>query len=395
METKIIKSALEYLDKRFDRVVKAIGQIKLEKSEVTVEKTEVDMGPVVAGLKEVGQKVADIKIPEAKEVRVDVPDHGEVLGAILSAVRENKPEELAVELDAFGKAMLKMKPKDQVSLDPKQIQGLIAAITHSGGAKDVNLNDGNGKPLFSAQGALNVHVADIHENAVNDYLHRHDGVTTTLTTAIAAGDTSLAVTSVTGFVVGNHIHVLNGDNEYVFPKITDITSLVITVDSPFSNAYPTAGTSIEHIIVDLSNTAGTLSSPVIYKIEPQAGEKFHLLRMLGSITGSTPNDDGLFGGLTALTNGCVIRRYDGTTGTFGKFTTWHANLDLINDMFDVVYSDAPKQGLQGLRFRWTISKVGVAVKLDGAAGDYVEILIQDDLTALDSFTIKAQGHSDV
>jgi len=117
--------------------------------------------------------------------------------------------------------------------------------------------------------------------------------------------------------------------------------------------------------------------------------------MLGSITGSVVNDDGLFGGLTALTNGCVIRRYDGTTGTFGKFTTWHSNIDIINDMFDVVYSDAPKQGLQGLRFRWTISKVGVAVKLDGDAGDYVEILIQDDLTALDSFTIKAQGHSDV
>lgn len=258
-----------------------------------------------------------------------------------------------------------------------------------------SMYDGDGNPIASAHGALNVHIADVHEVAVNDYLHLHDGTDTTLTTAIAVGDTSIAVTSATGFSVGNHIHVLNGASEYVFPKITAIVSNTITVDSPFSNAYPTAGTSVEHIIVDISNTAGTLASPKSYKIIPQAGEKYHLLRMLGSIVCTDAPDDGKFGDLTALTNGCVIRKYDGATATFGKFTTWHANLDLINDMFDVVYSEAPKFGLNGMRFRWTISKVGVAIKLDGDAGDYVEILVQDDLTALDSFTIKAQGHSDV
>ena len=245
------------------------------------------------------------------------------------------------------------------------------------------------------QGAINVHVADIHEVPVNEFFHLHDGTTTTLTTAISVGDTSLAVTSATGFVVGHYIHILNGDNEYVYPKITAIVSNVITVDSPFSNAYPTAGTSIEHIIIDLSNTAGTLASPKSYKIIPQGAEKFHLLRMIGSIVSAAAPDDGKFGSLTALTNGVVIRGYDGTSGTFAKFTTWHDNSDIINDMFDVVYSDAPKFGLYGTRFRWTISKVGVAVKLSAEAGDYIEILIQDDLTGLDSFTIKAQGHSDV
>lgn len=268
-------------------------------------------------------------------------------------------------------------------------------VVDTTGNLSTNLNDGSGNPIASKDGAINVHIADTHEVPVNDYFHLHDGVTTTLTTAIAVGDTSIAVTSATGFSVGNHIHILNGESEFLFPKITAIVTNTITVDSPFSNAYTTAGTAIEHIIVDLANTAGTLASPKSYKIMPQAGEKFHLLRMLGSIVSPDAPDDGKFGSLASLTNGCVIRRYDGTSGTYSKFTTWHDNSDIISDMFDVVYSDAPRFGLYGTRFRWTISKVGVAIKLNGDAGDYVEILIQDDLTALDSFTIKGQGHSDI
>jgi len=262
--------------------------------------------------------------------------------------------------------------------------------------KDVNLHDGSGNTLVSAQGALNVHVADIHEDAVNVFFHLHDGNTTTLASAISVGDTTLVLTSATGFVVGNHIHILNGNNEYVFPQITAINTNTLTVDAPFSHSYPTAGTSIEQVVIDLTDTAGTLASPKSYKIQPQAGEKFHLLRLIGSaVNPTTANDDGTFAGEAALTNGCVVRRYDGTAGVFGKFTNWKDNSDIINDMYDVTYSDAPKFGKYGMRFRWTISKAGVAVKLDGNAGDYVEILIQDDLTALDSFTIKAQGHSDV
>lgn len=262
--------------------------------------------------------------------------------------------------------------------------------------EDVNLHDGGGDAISSHSGALNVHISDVHEVPVNDFFHLHDGVATTLTTAIAVGDTSIAVTSAAGFVVGNHIHVLNGSNELLFPKITAIVSNVITVDSPFSNVFPIAGTSIEHVITNLANTVGTLAAPISYKVTPQAGEQYHLLRMIGSAVHPTlANDDGTFGGLPALLNGCVIRGYNGTTGKFSKFTAWHDNSDIISDMFDVVYSDAPKFGKFGMRFRWTISKVGVAVKLDGDAGDYIEILIQDDLTGLDSFTIKAQGHADV
>jgi len=34
----------------------------------------------------------------------------------------------------------------------------------------------------------------------------------------------------------------------------------------------------------------------------------------------------------------------------------------------------------------------VVIRLDPAQGDYLEVLVQDDLTALSGFFIKAQGH---
>ena len=260
------------------------------------------------------------------------------------------------------------------------------------GSKTNTLHDGEGNPIQSSNGAMDVHIADVHEVPVSDYMHLHDGITTTLTTAIAVGDTSINVVSATGFVVGHHVHILNGNNELLFPKITGIAANVITVDSPFSNAFTIADTSIEHVIINIANTVGSLAAPISYKVMPTAGEHYHLLRLIGSAVCDSDNDDGTFCGLPALANGCVIRKYDGTTGKFSKFTAWHDNNDIISDMFDVVYSDAPKFGKFGLRFRWTLSKVGVAIKLNGDAGDYIEILIQDDLTGLEIFNLMVHGH---
>ncbi len=43
--------------------------------------------------------------------------------------------------------------------------------------------------------------------------------------------------------------------------------------------------------------------------------------------------------------------------------------------------------------RWTFKEAGVIVRLDGAAGDYLEFLVQDDISAkIDLFESKLQGH---
>ena len=63
-------------------------------------------------------------------------------------------------------------------------------------------------------------------------------------------------------------------------------------------------------------------------------------------------------------------------------------------LLEVISKNVPKEQLDfGEQFD-DLKKV-LESQSNGDNGDYLEILIQDDLTALDSFTIKAQDHSDV
>jgi len=62
-----------------------------------------------------------------------------------------------------------------------------------------------------------------------------------------------------------------------------------------------------------------------------------------------------------------------------------------NDMYDLTYAAKPPAGQYGLIARWTFTRAQFVADLDGATGDYLECLIQDDLTDLDSFQIKGQG----
>ena len=58
------------------------------------------------------------------------------LNLILLQLMENQPERMTETMDAFGKAVMTLEPKDQVTINPEQIAGLMMAITNSGGAGD-------------------------------------------------------------------------------------------------------------------------------------------------------------------------------------------------------------------------------------------------------------------
>ena len=100
----------------------------------------------------------------------------------------------------------------------------------------------------------------------------------------------------------------------------------------------------------------------------------------------------LFGNLTELTNGVVLRRVDGETNNFWNVKS---NRDIGNIAYDLTIRLAsnPQQGENGILARYTFAgqdKHGVAVRLN--PGDSLQLLIQDDLTGLDAFNIIAEGH---
>lgn len=265
------------------------------------------------------------------------------------------------------------------------------AIGSAGGALNVALYDGLGNPIESYRGAINTHDADVHREIVDRYFHQHTTPATTLSVASLAGATSITVTSSVGFVVGDFLHINTTAEELVHPRITAIVGNVLTLNKPLDYAHA-IGSTVEKAILNM-NAVGSLASPVSFKVFPEVGKVWHLLRITMSLAHGTAGDFGLFGGITALTNGVVFRKYDGATGQFVTFTVWRDNDDINADMGDLHFvTRSGGGGTYGTAATGNFKDLGAIAYLNGTAGDYLELLIQDDLSTLNSFRVKAQGH---
>ncbi len=256
--------------------------------------------------------------------------------------------------------------------------------------KSTRVQDGVGNPIGSLNGALNVHVEDVHEKIINRHFIQPDSATENPNAPVAVNDYIITVDSTTGFTAGDNVVIKDdsGDvREHVFSIITVTADTSITLSRRVDVAYTTSAI-IEKVEVNM-NIVGSLASPEVFYVQPPSDEVWHITRVLISMTSSTAMDDSKFGGITALTNGVVLEE-DKTVDL--TITNWKSNSDIKADMFDVNYSDKAPAGSNGLTGRFTFKKSGAVVKLDGSLGDKLEVYIQDDLTGLDSFEMKAQGH---
>ena len=241
-------------------------------------------------------------------------------------------------------------------------------------------------------GALDVHDADIHSAMFNEYFHQHTATVTTLSVAASAGDTSIEVTSIAGFAKGNFLQLENGIVEPTFPQISVIPAgTTLILDRPLDQDLP-IGANVTKLLVDM-NVVGTLANPQIFEVVPDNTEFWHIISFILSATFPTAAADDLFGDGTALPNGCTLRGYNGTTGLYRTFTNWKTNADIKLDMYDLPYTDKAGGTNHGMNGNGDIhNRTGAVPKLDATKGDRLELLIQDDLSALVTFRLKAQGH---
>lgn len=265
--------------------------------------------------------------------------------------------------------------------------------------RNIFSHDGDGNPIgshISADGvhyALDIHTAHIHNELVNRHFLDFDTATESPSVAIVAEDTVILVADTTGFVVGGHIVIRDASSnihEHHFNIVAVVLNTSITVNRPIDIAYTTSAT-LEVVLMNM-NVTGSLAVPLLYEIKAPSTEVWHINRVLISITDDVVMDDAKFGGIAALTNGVVLR-YNGST--IHTMSHWLANQHMIEDMYDITYSSKAPAGSYGLRGRFSFDKSDVVIRIDGSAGDTLEILIQDDLTALTTFTVKAQGHIEV
>jgi hypothetical protein len=243
-------------------------------------------------------------------------------------------------------------------------------------------------------GSIPVTMQDQHTPAIISPLFR-TLATTTLSDPFPVEATEIFVTSGTGIVVGSHL-VLTDPTSGAFHicDATAVDGLVIGIDTPL--AFPfTAGSNIEVGTHNIGLANGTPGSPVLYHARVSTGApiSFDVTRVMFLAETTGVGDLSQFGDLTALANGIVLRKNNGD-GTFQSIFNAKSNGDMKGMMFDfdILSATNPQQGQNGFAGRLTFAgqnKMGVTIRLE--PGTDLELLVQDNLTGLETFRIIAEG----
>jgi hypothetical protein len=196
-------------------------------------------------------------------------------------------------------------------------------------------------------------------------------------------------TGVVSVFVGNEIILLDvAQDVSMTATIVSIVGNTVTVDRPINYVFA-AATTIGRVITSEMAVVGSLASPQIYTV--RAGTKpVYLCRMLLTMVHATAADDSLFGNLPALTNGLILRIFDGIKENIFNFKT---NGEIKQFCYDVTYSDKAGAGLFGTSARMTIngpSHHATALRFSGANAA-AQWIVQDDLTGLNSLKCSTQG----
>lgn len=260
----------------------------------------------------------------------------------------------------------------------------------------IALFDGEGNPISSFRGAIDIHDSDVHSAAINHYLWR-DLATYTLAADVAAQSTQVTFTSVVGIVAGSDFHfndTATGAHDHTFATVTAIAGNDVTFNRPLDESYLAASTVVTRISRNM-NVTGSLAAPIKFRVRPTVGQIWHGLSLSFAMTDQTAMDDATFGGLPALTNGVAVRFYDITAGRYNTYSFWRKNSDFFLDCFGPEYTTKAPSGFYGYRGKLFVKEsYGAIVKLYNTAEQVteLEVLIQDDLSGLDSFEMTLHAH---
>jgi len=267
-----------------------------------------------------------------------------------------------------------------------------------GSLKDVFVTQENGKRAIAVTGggqAVDVAVQDqttriviLPFNQVNN--------STTLAAEALINQRDIVVASATGIVVGSLIILFSlVTGRFYFGKATVISGApTIVLDTPLDSTFP-LGTAVDIAVYDLSING--LTTPQIFGlrglgIAPGVDLTIDITRIIVTCIADGPVSLSLFGDLTALLNGLVLRKRNGTNRNIFNIKT---NRELAGIAFDYDVTQAinPAQGENGFKSRLTFggqNKIGVVVRLP--PGEDLEFIVQDNLAALLSLIVVAEGH---
>lgn len=215
---------------------------------------------------------------------------------------------------------------------------------------------------------------------------------TAVRTATSIDSRVIDVTSGHALTAGQSILLANG-GAYMEAGIVSTTVDTITIDTPINHVYPVGATvtgGTTNLIVD-----GT--TPQTFKLKPPAGTTVDITSLTFSIRSNIKPTYPDFGADPELTLGVIVRRKL-SNGDYTHLTNMKSNEDfLLNGSLDI--SLEPKttgSTVYGIGFRMTFAgqqNHGVAIRLDSALDEEIQIIIQDNLTGGQntSMRVLAQG----
>lgn len=209
---------------------------------------------------------------------------------------------------------------------------------------------------------------------------------TTLASNATLNGTTIVVTSATGITTDKAINLSQG-NRIFQSLVKNVSGTTITLASPLDYAF-TTGATVCSGNWNLNQDGST--TPVTFKIQAPPNVKFHITAVSITMTDDATMDDSKFGSLTALTNGLVARRVDGSTANYFLVTN---NAGFYQAGYATDYPTKVPAGVYSFRARKDLRATnGNVISLDGATLDQLQFIVRDNLTALNEITVVAHGH---
>jgi hypothetical protein len=170
----------------------------------------------------------------------------------------------------------------------------------------------------------------------------------------------------------------------------------LTIDKPIDHIFPTGTTLVKRVNSDMLVNGSV--TPRTFALSGGVADS-HVNRIILTIQCDSEPFGNLFGDTTALTNGLLLRQWNGTDYTIFN---WKTNADIRNSCYDVDVS----QGTVGPSGKWSLTaritfnakdKHGSTIEI--GTGEQLQVIVRDDLSAMLSgptnvefMRIMAQGH---
>lgn len=231
--------------------------------------------------------------------------------------------------------------------------------------------------MFNVRKSIDSFIQSQVEPPIQFYMQTEAQTDLKLATDVSLNDTVLVFEAGHGCVAGEYNYItIWEDNQFSQLRIIAVDGNNVTIGIPIPKAYTTEATIVRgsiNMAVD-----GSVTSQKFYFRPTNIVIPLDISEIKIIMTHTADGDSDKFGGITKLTNGFYMRRYNGYTFNYGNY---RSNGDF--ESFGGTYKkdDKAPSGVYGTVITFPVEDVFTKeIRIDGRSDEYLECVIRDDNT---------------